>query len=353
MCRALSALREWLQLRARLHGEHQFHLENAAAEFRSQGMSPGAADRTARVRFGNRRYLKIALRELGGDLPGLAYLLRVHRVFDSAWLQPALLLAAAALLLFLSPAPRSLVESLIATPLAAVDRDAVFLCGDGRSVNTRAISEKDYEVLGTLTSLRQVERYQVLYARAQVAPGATLAAIQSEARLKTGSRLWASSLFAQTRIVTGPAEVVWVLISFFIVFSLRRHVPARSAGRWLAYAFVVGILHAMASLMVWGVGVQIWTSSFVSGLVFGLLFLGYLLLTAVQCRYWWSDLNQRCPICFDRVLLPLTEGTTDRILLDSAITESVCAHGHGVLVESRWSHRFRPEESPLRGLVRA
>jgi hypothetical protein len=86
--------------------------------------------------------------------------------------------------------------------------------------------------------------------------------------------------------------------------------------------------------------------------VFSLVFLAYLLISAMQCRWWWSDLNQRCSVCLDRLVLPLTEGTADRVLLESAITESVCAQGHGVLVESRWSRRFRPQDSPLRGLVR-
>jgi hypothetical protein len=41
------------------------------------------------------------------------------------------------------------------------------------------------------------------------------------------------------------------------------------------------------------------------------------------------------------------------VLLSPLFTESVCIHGHGVLVENRWSRRFRPEESPLERLVRA
>ncbi len=345
MSRALSALREWLQLRSRLAEERRFHIEQAAAEFCGAGMSRRAANRKARVRFGGHTNLKVALRELGGDFPGLVSLARAHRVFASAWLQPLFLLATVALILLLSSAPRAVVEGLIGTPLASQDRDQMFVAGGGRTGG--AISAKDFEALRSLASLNHVERYQTIYVRARVAHGVTLAKIQSEVRARTGNRrLWVGSLFEQTRLLTGPAEVVWVLISFYVVYLLSRPAPAR----WYVYGFAAALLHAVASLMAWSAAVRYWTAG--GSLRFGLLFVAYLLLAALQCRYWWSDLSQRCPICLDRLIMPLTEGTAHRILLDPAITESVCAHGHGVLVESRWSRRFRPEESPLGGLVR-
>jgi hypothetical protein len=66
----------------------------------------------------------------------------------------------------------------------------------------------------------------------------------------------------------------------------------------------------------------------------------YLLMAAAQCRYWWHDLRNRCPICLNRLLLSQTQGDANRILLSAAITESVCAHGHGFLIESHWSRDF-------------
>jgi hypothetical protein len=347
MYRALNALREWLQLRSRLGEERRFHIEQAAAKFRSAGMSKRGASRKARIRFGGRGNLKIALRELGGDLPGLVSLLRAHRVLASAWLQPLSLMATVALILLMSSAPRALVEGLIGTPLASQDRNEVFLAGGGRLGGE--ISAKDFEALRELASLSEMERYQNIYVRARAARGVTLATIQSEARARTGNRrLWVGSLFEQTRLLTGPAEVVWVLIFFYVVFLLSRPAPAR----WHAYGFGVALLHALVSLVAWTAAVRHWTSPGGS-LRVGLLFIAFLLLATVQCRYWWSDLSQRCPTCLDRLILPLTEGVVHGMLLDPAITESVCAHGHGVLVESRWSRRFRPEESPLGGLVRA
>jgi hypothetical protein len=158
--RALSALREWLQLRGRVRKERWFHIEQAVVEFHNEGMSWRAANRKARIRFGNRGHWKFALRELGGDLPGLAYLLRAHRVAASAWLQPALLIALIALILSSSPAPRVLVEGLIGTPLASDDRDAVFVAGGGRNPWDTSITPKDFEALRALATLSHVERYQ-------------------------------------------------------------------------------------------------------------------------------------------------------------------------------------------------
>lgn len=355
MRRIAGALREWLQLRRRLHEERRFHLENAAAEFRGLGMSTRAARRLARSRFGGRHHLRAGLRELGGDLSGLAHLLHAYRVPASAWLQPALLLAVAGLILFVSPAPRDIIEGLIGSPLSAQDRRAVIFTGAGWTPAERIVTPADFATLRTLRTLRAVERYQAIYVRAQAARGATLASIRSEIRARAGShRLWTGWLFAETQIVTGPAQIVWILLWFHVAFSLCQGVPSRGGGRWLLYGFLVAFLHSLASLMVWALTIQIWKWPVgnAGGVVFALVFLAYMLLSAMQCRWWRRDLNQRCPVCLDRLVMPLTEGTAERVLLESAITESVCARGHGVLVESRWSRRFRPQQSPLSGLVR-
>jgi hypothetical protein len=357
MRRITTAFREWLQLRARLHGEYRFHLENAAAELRTLGMSSRAAEREARARFGSRRHLRTALRELGGDLTGLPHLLHLHRVPASAWLQPALLLAAVVLILLLSPSPRALIEGVIGTPLAAEDRKAVELIAAGWTPAERVITAADFDAIRKLPTLSGVQRYQTFYVRAHAARGARLAAIQAEVRAQTGNRrIWAGWLFSETRIMTGPAQVVWVLAWFYVVFSLYQGLPSRGKDRWLLYGLVVALMHTLVSLMAWALAMQLWkwapsSAGGLAGLIFSLLFIAYMLSVAIQCRHWRSDLNQRCPMCLDRLVLPLTEGKADRVLLESAITESVCVYGHGVLVESRWSRRFRPQESPLRGLV--
>ena len=350
MRRIANALREWMQLRRRLREERRFHIENAAAEYRVLGMSPRTAMRQARSRFGGRRHVNSALRELGGDFPGLCYLLSAHRVSASPWLQPVSLLAAAALILLVSPAARLLIEGVIGTPLVEEDRRAVTLMVAGWNPAERVISSQDFEIIRALPGLSGVQRYRSNSVQARAARGVTLDAIQSEVRARTGHRIFAGYLFSESRVVTGPALAIWVLLWFYVMFSLLQCLPSRGRVGWLLYGLVTAFLHALVSLMVWALAMQVWNWT---PALFSLLFIAYMLSAAMQCRLWLRDLNQRCPMCLERLVLPITEGTPDRVLLESPITESLCAHGHGVLVESRWSRRFRPEESPLHGLVRA
>lgn len=77
------------------------------------------------------------------------------------------------------------------------------------------------------------------------------------------------------------------------------------------------------------------------------LFIAWMGVAVMQVRHWWTDLRSRCPLCLERMVLPLTEGAEGSMVLRPAVTESICTHGHGVLVESRWDRTFRPEESPL------
>lgn len=272
MRRATEALQEWLQLRARVREERLFHRDRSIADFRSEGMTLSAAKRAAKERLGSRRHLRASLQELGCDLTGLARLLRVYRVQASVWFQPAVLLAAMAVILIISPSPHAILEG--------------------------------------------IGRYR-------------------------------------SAIVTGPAKSAWLVLGFCAAFQMRRLRP------WpLCYGVLSISLHALASTMAWALALQLWSQVLWSTdgralLAFLGLLLAYLNMAVLQYRYWWRDLQRRCPVCLDGLLLPLTEGTADRVLLSSATTESVCAHGHGVLVENRWSKRFRPEESSLGKLLRA
>ncbi len=359
MLRILSALKEWLELRARLREECEFHLDRAAADFRGLGFAPALARQKARTRFGGRRNLRLALRELGGDWRGLAHLLRAHRVMASAWFTPVVLFNVIAAIMFLCPAPRDVVEGLIGRPLksetALENSSAVFLSSQGSSLRYAGITPPEFDALRAMSSVTGMERYGELYARARATPGVTLETIQSEARAKTGNRrFWAAPLSDRRDILMQPAKALWLFVAIYAVFSLRRYVPRIGRGTWLLYGAAVFGLNALTTTMAWGLAVQIYDVRLRSGAgpagVF-LLVLAFFRMTAMQYRYWRQDLLERCPVCLDRLMLPLTEGTAESVLLRPAVTESVCAHGHGVLVESRWSRAFRPEESPLRGLV--
>jgi hypothetical protein len=360
MGRLWSAFREWLGLRGRLREEYGFHLDRATADLRSLGLSRRAAKRTARVRFG-RRNLKIAARELGSDLSGLAYLIRSHRVVASAWLQPAALLTVTILILLLSPEPREILNNVLVRVHRLDMSGAVLLTVDERSAwFAGSIKVPEFKALQSMTTLTRVERYHGSYAWGQAVSRATLPAIISEARRKTGNAgVAAQFMEPRWEVLANPAQSAWLVIAGYGAFLLFRYAfqfgaSRRLLWRWLLYGTAVGALHSTASLAVWALTVQIWNQRrfmVAPGLVFALLFTAYLGVGAIQCRYWWIDLRARCPRCFERVVLPLTEGAAESMILTPAVTESVCTHGHGVLVESRWSRAFRPEESPLQSLA--
>ncbi len=358
MYRAIDALREWLQLRARLRDEYQFHLDRSEADFRALGLSARAASRAAQARFGPQQNLKLGLRELGGDWAGLLRLFLVHRVHASPSFQPIVLVVAMLPILVVSPAPKAILEGVMGQPLSAADRSAVFISDQARNLMYTGIANADFESIQSLEGMIKIERYLSIHARAQALEGVTLAAINSRVRAKTGNpRLRVVSLFERRAIVMGPAKAVWGFIGLCSLVLLRTSIAKlKSVHRWLGYGLAVACLHSLASLMAWAVANQLWSR--VTWATDGRALIGFLVLSAIylgvvalQCRYWWQDLRRRCPFCLDRLLLPLTEGTPDCILLNSATTESVCAHGHGVLVETRWSSRFRPQRSPLQGLV--
>ena len=358
MCRAIDALREWMQLRARLHDERHFHLDRAAAEFRALGLSSRAANRAARDRFGSRQNLKFALRELGGDWAGLIRLALAHRVDVSPWFHPTVLIMATTLILFLSPAPRAAIEGIAGQPLAVADRSELFISEQARNLSYVGITKADFESLHSLAGVTNVEPYLSIHARARAVKGITFAAIDSQVRAKTGNpRLRAVPMFERQSIVMGPAKAVWGFIAFcFVAFLSSFRAKFKGAYRWFGYGFAVACLHSLASLIIWALAIQLWSRiawSTDGTALLGLLALSmvYLGVVVLQCQLWWSDLRRRCPLCLDSLLLTLTKGTADCYLLNSVTTESVCAYGHGVLVENRWWCGFRPERSSLQRLV--
>jgi hypothetical protein len=355
MNRAIDALREWMQLRARLRDEYQFHVDRATSDFRALGLSRRTAKRAAARRFGSRHNLKLALRELGGDWPGLIRLCSAHRVHASPWFQPTVLVMAILLVLLVSPAPLAVIEGAAGQPLAMADRGAVFISDQARNLRYEGIKRADFESLLALDSLTELERYQSIHARAHARKGITIAAIESQVRNKTGNpRLRAIPLFERASIMMGPAKAVWGFIGFCSLFFFA---TSQGSYRWLGYGVVVGCLHSFGSLLMWAVTIQRWNR--IAWSTDGRALLGFLALSALylgivvlQCHVWRHDLRRRCPFCIEPLILPLTEGSADCFLINSATTESVCAHGHGVLIETRWSSQFRQQRSPLQGLVR-
>ena len=346
MRRLLNALTEWLELRSRLREERRFHLDCSAAEFRSRGLTPRQARHAARLRFG-RQSLRDAARELGSDLSGLMRLVRANRVVASAWLQPAVLLAVTLLILFLSSDPSAIVNGVLVRVHRVSNPGLIILTvNEPGSRLAGAITIPEFEALQSMTTLTQVERHHGFYVRGHAVAGATPPVIASEARNRThNARLAAQFMEPRWELLANPAQSAWLIIAAYGAFLLFRYAVH---WRWLCYGTATGILHAAASLAAWAVVMETRNQTDIAH--FTLLFAAYLGVTAIQCRYWWSDLRRRCPICFERIVLPLTEGVPESMILRPAVTESLCVRGHGVLVESRWSLAFRPEASPLESL---
>ena len=142
-----------------------------------------------------------------------------------------------------------------------------------------------------------------------------------------------------------------------IVLASHFHASPTKASLAVLMPLYWVVFHLLASMLVWALAIQVWDGApwptrLVEGLSFSVLLASYLLITALQCRYWIRDLYQRCPVCLESPLLTFTQGASDRVLRSTWVTESVCSHGHGVLVETRWMRQFRRDDSPLEGLVR-
>lgn len=350
---AIQAIREWLELRARVRQERSFHLDCAIEDFRNLGLSLREARRRARARFG-RRNLRASRRELGADFAGLRGLLRAHQAFDSPWRQPALCLSVIALIFLISPGRQEIANGiLIRTYTAHFDR-AVAFAVEGRSPwSGGAITPSEYAALRSLTTVTGVTHYQGLYAQARAIPGATLAAIQFEARARTRQRFVVSSIADRRSLAIGPAQAVWLFATPYVLFLVFRHRTRRRSCVWTLYRIGLAALHAVMSLVSWTFMFQIWNRWHAPGGAPALatLFIAYLWMVAVRCRWLWAELRRRCPVCLTRLILSLTSGSAELVLLRPAVTESVCCNGHGVLVESRWLREFRAEESPLEALI--
>jgi hypothetical protein len=354
MNRVVDVLREWTELRERLRDEREFHLDRLTADLLEVGLSQKAARRAARRRFGSPYQRRLALREIGGDWAGLFHLFSAHRVRASRSFQPTILLAAILLMLLLSPDPVSVLEGVAGRPLGTADQNAVFISQQKWNNTFVGVTKSDFKILGALDGLSKVEWHQSIHARAQLKKGVTMAAIELLARKATGDpRLRIVPLFERHPIIMGPAKVVWAFIACCALFFIGSF---RGRPRWLAYGFLVGSMHALASMVLWALEMQLWARiawSTDGKALFGFLlsFGMFLSVLVFQCKSWSYDLRQRCPFCIHTLVLPLTEGSSNCFLLNSATTESICPHGHGVLVETRWSSKFRSQPSPFHGLI--
>lgn len=282
----------WWNRRRRFAEEWTFHLSMARSELEALGMSPTEARQLARRRLGSRMiHRRAAMREMGADVKGLLELLPMRRIQRSAYLAPFLLVAVIGSALVFNPARGQVIESMYRLlPFA----DAVI-----------------------------VERMIPLAPTSSVPVG--FSAIT----------LWILLLVGWARIV--------------IEFVVRRD------WRICIYAGVVLCGIAAVGSLCWATGMQIllrwrWGSDLIQGVALGLFQLGYWWSPYGAWRLWWRDVARRCPVCLRLPGMPDVRGKASDVLLEPREVESICLHGHGLVVESRWSSRF---ERSLHSLFQA
>ena len=359
MRRVLEALREWCGLRVRVREELAFHLDQAAAKYQGLGLGPLEAHRAARGRC-SRRHVRTALHEVGGDLTGLLRLMAIHRVTAWPGFQVALLLAAGIILLMLSPSARTLGEAVAGRPFSASDRKTIFISKQARNLTYVGLTPADFEALGSISDLTGVERHLGIHARAHVVRDTPLSTIELALQARTHNRdLRILPLYDRSPIVMGPSRATWAFLWLWGICSLKMNFRrCRKEPRWSLYVLATGALHCATSMLLWAFAMQLWTGAPWStdgwaALALLVLLLGYVGSAVVQIRWWIRDLNRRCPVCLDGLLLWLAAGSEGCLVLNSLTKESICAHGHGVLEENRWARGFRAQRSPLAGIIRA
>ena len=63
----------------------------------------------------------------------------------------------------------------------------------------------------------------------------------------------------------------------------------------------------------------------------------------VTMRLWRHDLLGRCPACLRRLGLSDVRGNASDLLIAPLERETICLHGHGANIESRWGHAFETD----------
>jgi hypothetical protein len=146
------------------------------------------------------------------------------------------------------------------------------------------------------------------------------------------------NFWAALAMMLVPLTVTFGLGCFQIMSLFRLVAPARLKGTVVVryYAFLLS-KSALALLPVAALWVVLTESPFFGGprwLAEGvrptatLVFLGL-----CAAMIWWSLVDQRlrCPVCFQRLRMPVTLGRLGSILFDLPATEYICTHGHGTL----------------------
>jgi hypothetical protein len=280
-------LAAWWKRRRRFAEEWAFHRDMAISEFESLGMSRREARQLARRRLGGYfHYRRAALAELRSDYRALLHLLPRSRVKKSPFLVPAVIAVTAGLMLAFNPQRLQVIESLSGLLPFAPPTD--------------------------------VARLVPLTPRGVVPTG--FAAVT----------LWAFALIAIARMAAAP--------------RLRAHWRT-----WMFGGATLLLLIAFSGIF-WATALQIllgsqWTLDRTQGAAMVAFLFAYVGWAFAALRFWYRDLESRCPFCLRRLGMPEVRGNAHDVLISPLETETVCLHGHGLNLESHWGPVFAPDHS--------
>jgi hypothetical protein len=127
-------------------------------------------------------------------------------------------------------------------------------------------------------------------------------------------------------------------------WAIANLAPRRSLRAFL-YAVIVLCGIVLGAAVFWVTGMQIlarrsWGHDGIQGFALLAFLFGFVGMLYLAVWQWWIDVENRCPYCLRLPGMSETRGSPDHVLRDPLEIESICFRGHGVMLESRWRHRF-------------
>jgi hypothetical protein len=130
---------------------------------------------------------------------------------------------------------------------------------------------------------------------------------------------------------------LWILFGMVVggvLVSRGGSLPSGRGWRYRSFLALKSVLAVVIPALLWMEAAAALRQRMEGGV--GLLLAGVLpalaFLVACACAIWWSfaDQRRRCPVCLQRLGMPVTMGSWSSVL-DPAVTELVCDFGHGSL----------------------
>jgi len=145
-----------------------------------------------------------------------------------------------------------------------------------------------------------------------------------------------------------PIELARFVLSLLTLCGIARIGFGLLAGvslRLCLYAATVLLALALNTAIAWitvleALTAKRWGHDGLQGMALLLCGFAFTSLLYHAARWWWVDVERRCPVCLRLPGMPEHHGRATDVLIDPLETESICFYGHGLIREDRWSRRF-------------